>query len=68
MKRVKGVTRKFHKLAMKVVADYYFNGTNLNVLKAVEGENNDLTNEEKSDVWAIKVNMMDDTYTKQFVL
>ena len=61
-KRIKGVRREFHKLAMKAVQDYYFHGTNLNVLKAVEGENVNLTDEEKSDVWAIKQNLSDKTY------
>ena len=62
MKRVKGARRKFHKLAMKVVLDYYFNSTNLNVLKALEGEKVELNDEEKSDLWAIRQNIEDLTY------
>ena len=67
MKRIKGVTRKFHKLAMKATSDYYFNGTNLNVLKAVESEKVSLTDEEKSDVWAIKTNLGDEIYTNSLI-
>lgn len=66
MKRVKGITRKFHKLAMKVVADYYGQKTNLNVLKAAEGEKLELSDEEKSDVWAIRQNISDETYVNSF--
>ena len=66
MKRIKGITRKFHKLAMKVVLDYYFTGTNLNVLKALEGEKVNLSDEEKSDLWAIKENMGDKVYVDSF--
>lgn len=66
MKRIKGVLRKFYKLAMKVVADYYFKGTNLNVLRAIEGERVALTDEEKSDVWAIRQNMEDSVYLTSF--
>lgn len=67
MKRIKGITRKFHKLAMKAVYDYYFNKTNLNVLKAVEGEKVSLTAEEKSDAWACKMNLGDETYRQHLV-
>ena len=66
MKRIKGVTRKFHKLAMKVVSDYYFNGTNLKVLSALEGERVALNDEEKSDLFAIRANLADETYVKNF--
>lgn len=62
MKRISGVRRGYHRLAMKVVADYYGYGTNLNVLRAVEGDEVILIAEEKSDVWAIKMNLLDKTY------
>lgn len=67
MKRVKGVKKKFHKLAMKAVADYYGYGTNLNVLKAIEGERVELTGEEKSDVFAIRANLADKVYCESFI-
>ena len=47
---------------MKAVADYYGGHTNQNVLRSIEGDNVSLTEEEKSDLWAIKVNMGDKTY------
>jgi hypothetical protein len=66
MKRIKGITKKYHKLAMKVVADYYGGKTNLKVLRVLEKERVELTDEEKSDLWAIKENMKDIVYTSGF--
>jgi hypothetical protein len=68
MKRIKGIRKTIHKLAMKAVADYYGGLTNQNVLRSVEGDRVELTNEEKSDVWAIKTNMLDKTYTDNLLL
>jgi hypothetical protein len=66
VKRIKGVRKTTHRLAMKVVADYYGGSTNQKVLRSIEGERVDLNEEEKSDAWAIKQNMTDKTYTDSF--
>lgn len=68
MKRIKGVRKNTHKLIIKAVADYYFNGTNLKVSKYLEGEKIILTDEEKSDVWAIRVNLEDELYRSNLIL
>lgn len=66
MKREKGVQKKYHKLIVQVVNDYYGDSPHHKVIKSILGFNFDLSEEEKSDVWAIKQNMTDKTYMESF--
>ena len=63
MKRISGVRKTIHNLIMKAVKDYYFNSVNHNVAKYLMGNKINLSEEEKSDAWAIKTNLEDKIYT-----
>lgn len=67
MKRISGIRKVTHSLTLKAIRDYYFNHTNHSVAKYLMGQKVELTQEEKSDAWAIKTNLEDETYTKSFV-
>ena len=68
MKRIKGVRKTTHKLLVKATQDYYLKGTNHNVIKYLEGDNINLSEEEKSDAWAIKTNLEDKIYIDNLLL
>ena len=71
MKRIKGTLRNTHKLIMLAVKDYYndsvFRKEYDNVAKHLSGEKISLTAEEKSDAWAIEINMADEIYCKTLI-
>jgi hypothetical protein len=66
MKRIKGVLRVRHNLALKVARDYYNGNFEPKVIEYIFGEKVNLSEEEKSDAWAIKINMEDKTYCESF--
>ena len=62
MKRISGVRKTTHKLLLKATRDYFNGQFNPNIIKHIVGEKVMLTEEEKSDAWAIKTNIEDLVY------
>lgn len=69
MKRVKGIKRATHKLVSSAVRDYFgqYDLSQEKITMAVEGLKVDLTQEQKSDVWAIKTNLEDLIYKNELL-
>ena len=71
MKRVSGTRKIIHKLIVNVVKDYY-NGSETtenmsNIIKVIEGDDINLSDGGKADMFCIKANLNDETYIKSFV-
>lgn len=62
MKRIKGYNKIKHKLVIKAVEDYFNDKANINIVHFIEGDKVNLTDEEKSDAWAIQQNLLDKEY------
>ena len=69
MKRIKGVRKTTHKLILSAVKDYYgqYDESIKKVASYIFGERIELNEEEKHDAWAIKTNLLDETYCNNLV-
>ena len=64
MKRIKGVKRAKHNLAVKAVRDYYgsYDPSSPKIVEFLVGKKVSLNELEKSDAWKIQQNMGDEIY------